>query len=46
MTLRYALIALCVLFATCERETVAPPAEVADSGSATEPAENAEALFQ
>ncbi len=46
MTLRYALIALCVLFAACERETVAPPAEVADSGSATEPAENAEALYQ
>ena len=46
MTLRYVLIALCVLFAACERETVAPPAEVADSGSATEPAENAEALYQ
>jgi len=46
MSLRYTLIALCVLFAACERETVAPPAEIAASEIAAEPAQNAEALYQ
>lgn len=46
MILRITLIALCVLFAACEREADAPPAEVADSGSAPEPAVDTEALYQ
>jgi polyvinyl alcohol dehydrogenase (cytochrome) len=46
MTMRHILIALCVLFAACEREAAAPPAEVADPEIAAEPAQNAEALYQ
>jgi mono/diheme cytochrome c family protein len=44
--MRHILIALCVLFAACEREAAAPPAEVADPEIAAEPAQNAEALYQ
>ena len=40
MTLRYGLIAFCVLFAACEKETVAPAAEVAVSET------TAESLYQ
>ena len=40
MILRYGLIALCVLFAACEKETEVPAADVA----ASEP--TAEALYQ
>ena len=46
MNLRYTSIALCVLFAACEREAAAPPTEVADSATAAAPADNAEALYQ
>ena len=44
--MRYVLIALCILIATCDREAAEPATENADTESTTNAADLSEALYQ